>query len=87
MYASVNRVNISSDNGLSPIRGQTIIWTSVGILWTGYLRTNAREIWIEIKPLIHENASENIFCEMAAILWKGDVLIDCEPRVKHDKVR
>ena len=32
MYASVNRISIGSDNGLSPIRRQAIIWTSAGLL-------------------------------------------------------
>ena len=38
----------------------------------GPLGTNFSEIWIEMKKLfIHENAFENIFWEMAAILSKG----------------
>ena len=32
MYASVNQVSVGSDNGLSPIRRQAIVWTSAGIL-------------------------------------------------------
>ena len=43
IYASVNRVIIGSDNGLSPIRRQTIIWTNAGILLIGPLETNLRE--------------------------------------------
>ena len=39
---------IGSDNGLSPDRRQTIIWTNAGILLIGPLGTNFSEIWIEI---------------------------------------
>ena len=38
IYASVNRVSIGSDNGLSPIRCQAIIWNSAGLLSIGPLR-------------------------------------------------
>ena len=47
-YASVNRVNIGSDNGLSPGRRQAIIWASVGILLIGPLVINFSEILIKI---------------------------------------
>ena len=39
---------IGSDNGLSPGRRQAIIWTNVGILLIGLLRTNLSEILIKI---------------------------------------
>ena len=39
---------IGSDNGLSPVRRQAIIWTNAGILLTGPLGTNFSEILIEI---------------------------------------
>ena len=39
---------IGSDNGLSPGRRQTIIWTHAGILLIGPLGTNFSEILIEI---------------------------------------
>ena len=39
---------IGSDNGLSPVRPQVIIWTNAGILLIGPLRTNFSEISIEI---------------------------------------
>ena len=39
---------IGSDNGLSPERRQTIIWTNAGILLIGPLGTNFSEILIEI---------------------------------------
>ena len=34
-YASMNRVSIGSDNGLSPIRHKAIIWTNAGLLSIG----------------------------------------------------
>ena len=40
IYASANRVSIGSDNGLSPIRRQAIIWTSAELLLIGHLGTN-----------------------------------------------
>ena len=48
-YASVNRVSIDSDNGLSPIRRQVIIWTNAGLLSFGSLGTNCSEIVIKIR--------------------------------------
>ena len=49
IYASVNWVSISSDNGLSPDRRQAIIWTNAGILITGPLGTNFNEIQLKIQ--------------------------------------
>ena len=40
IYASVNWVSISSDNGLSPDRRQAIIWTNAGILLIRIKNTN-----------------------------------------------
>ena len=72
IYALVNRVSIGSDNGLSPVRHQAIIWTNAAILSIGRLWTNFSEILIKkIKIFIQENASESIVCEMAAILSSG----------------
>ena len=39
---------IGSDSGLSPGRGQAIIWTNAGVLLIGPLGTNFSEILIEI---------------------------------------
>ena len=39
---------IGSDNGLSPVRRQAIIWTNAGLLSIGPLGTNFSEILIEI---------------------------------------
>ena len=48
IYASVNRVSIDSDNGLSPIRRQAIIWTNAELLSIDPLGTNFNEILIKI---------------------------------------
>ena len=49
IYASLNWVIIGSDNGLSPVLGQAIIWTIAGILLIGPLGTNFSEILIGIQ--------------------------------------
>ena len=38
---------IVSDNGLSPVRSQAIIWTSAGLLPIWSLGINSSEIWIK----------------------------------------
>ena len=71
IYASVNWVRIRSGNGLSPIRRQVIICINAGSLCIGPLGTNFNENLIKnTKLFIHENAYENIVCEMA-ILPRG----------------
>ena len=45
MYASVNQVSTGSDNDLSPIRRQAIIWKSDGLLSFGPLGTDLSEIF------------------------------------------
>ena len=59
-------ITIGSDNGLSPGWRQAINWTSAGILFIGPLETNFNEILIKI--FIDKNASDNVICEMSAIL-------------------
>ena len=51
IYASVNQVATGSDNGLSPVRRQVIIWTNAGILSIGTLAIarNFNEILIEMQ--------------------------------------
>ena len=48
-YASVKYAIIGSDNGLSPVRRQAIIWTNDGLLSIGTPRKNFSEILIEIQ--------------------------------------
>ena len=49
IYASLNRAIIGSDNGLSPVRRQAIIWTNAGILLIEPLGTNFSEVLIGIQ--------------------------------------
>ena len=44
MYASVIHAIIGSDNGISPVRRQSIIWTNDCLLLIGTLETNFSEI-------------------------------------------
>ena len=48
IYASVNRVGIGSDNGLSPIRRQAIIYTNAVVLSIGPLRTISSDFLLKI---------------------------------------
>ena len=69
---------IGSDNGLSPGRRQTIIWTNVGILLIEPLGTNFSEIVIEIitfsvKKMHLKMSSGNwrLFClGLNELIWK-----------------
>ena len=49
IYVSWNWVSIDSDNGLSLIRRQAIIWFKEDLLLIGPLGTNFSEIWIKIQ--------------------------------------
>ena len=60
--------NIGSDNGLSPGRRQTIIWTNAGILLIGPLGTNFSEILIVIHTFSFKKMHLKNVCEMASIL-------------------
>ena len=66
IYASVNQASIDSDNGLSPIWCQ-----SLSKLMLGYCQLLSKFFYHNTKLFIHENASENIVCEMGAILSRG----------------
>ena len=63
---------IDSDNGLSPGRRQTITWTDADLLSMGQVGTNFSEICIKIVIFSLKNVAENVVCEMAAILSRGD---------------
>ena len=49
IYASLNWVIIGSDNGLSPVRRQAIIWTNAVVLLIGPLGTNFSETLMGIQ--------------------------------------
>ena len=67
IYASVNRINIGSDNGLSPIRRQAIIWTNDGLLLIALPGTDFSKVWKGILLF------ENVVCEMASILSQASM--------------
>ena len=57
---------IGSDNGLSPGRRQAIIWTNVGILLIGTLRTNFSEILSEI----HTFSFKKMHLKISSAKWR-----------------
>ena len=64
MHICVNKIiTIGSDNGLSPVWRQTIIWTNAGLLSIRTLTTNFSEILIKIRTFsltkIHLNMSSS----------------------------
>ena len=71
----MNRVSIGSDNGLSPIRRQATYQCWVIVNWTpkNKLQWNFNQA---SNLFTYENATENIVCEMTAILSRGDELTD-----------
>ena len=60
IYASANKVIIASDNGLSPIRHQSIIRTNVILLLFRPLGTHFSETLIEIQTFSLNNITFNI---------------------------
>ena len=72
------QITIGSDNGLSPVRRQAIIWTNAGILLIGPLGTNFSEISIEIQIFsfmkMHLKMS---FGKRRPFCLSLNVLIDC----------
>ena len=52
---------IGSDNDLSPVQCQAIIWTNAGILLIGPLGTNI---------FIQENTFESVVCKMPTKLFR-----------------
>ena len=77
--ASLNWVIIGSDNGLSPVRRQAIIWTNARKLLIGPLETNFSEILIGIQTFSFkkEIAFENVVCKMASILSRPQWVNSC----------
>ena len=67
MHISVSNLTIIvSDNGLSPSRRQTIIWTNAGILLIGPLGTNFSEILI----VIHTFSFKKMHLKMSSAKWR-----------------
>ena len=61
-----NLTIIGSDNGLSPIRRQAIIWTNAGLLSIGPLRTTFSEILIEI----HTFSFKKMYLKISSGKWR-----------------
>ena len=74
IHASVNRVTIGSDNVLSPIRRQAIIWTNARLLSIGLLGTNLSKISIKIRSFSLKMRLEISSNKVAAILSGRDEL-------------
>ena len=67
IFASVEKTIIGSDNGVSPIRCQAIIWTNDDIVnWNIRNTFQCNIIW-NSNAWFQESAFENIVCGMAAI--------------------
>ena len=89
IYASVNQVSIGLDNGLLPIRHHYLnqYWVIVNWPLRNKLQWNFNH---HTKLFIYKNASENIVCEIAAILsrvrWVNVLphlnlgLVSCSPQ-------
>ena len=58
-FAAVNSIIIGSDNGLSPGRRQTIIWTNTAVLLIGHLGRN-----------VCETGSNLMHCHSRKYIWK-----------------
>ena len=66
IYASVNKLIIGSDNGLSPDRRLTMMWTNSGILIIRNLETNFSEILREI----HIFSFTKMYLKMSSAKWR-----------------
>ena len=65
IYASMNWVNIDSDNGLSLVRRKAITWTNAELLSIGSLGTNLSEIQIEI----HDFSFMKMHLKFFSVKW------------------
>ena len=65
MHICVSKLTIiASDNGLSPVRRQAIIWTNAGILLIWTLGTNFSQFVIEIQTFSLTKIRLKMVCEM-----------------------
>ena len=81
-----NLTTICSDNGLSPGRRQTIIWTNAGLLSIGPLRTNFSEILIKM----HNFPFTKMHLKRSSAKWRpfcpgGDELIRPSDATLHQR--
>ena len=66
IYASVKHTNIASDNGLSPIRRQAIIWTNAVILLIRPQGTYFSEILFETRKF----SFKKMHLKMSSAKWR-----------------
>ena len=66
IYASMHCVSIGSDNGLSPVRRQAIIWTNSGLLSIEPLGTIFSEILFEIQNF----SFMKMHLKISAVKWR-----------------
>ena len=66
IYASITYAIIDSDNGLSPVRRQAIIWNNAGILLIGPVGTTLSEILIYIQTF----SFKNIHSQVSSVKWR-----------------
>ena len=74
-----NWVSIASDNGVSPIRRQAIIWTNAGLLSIGRLGTNFSENLIKIQNVSFKKMRLN----MSSAKWLAS---QCRHTYKYGKI-
>ena len=68
----MNRVNIGSDNGMSPVQRQAIIRTNAGLLSVGLLGTNFHDLRIGIQSFSFKKMHLKVSsAKIAAILSRG----------------
>ena len=71
IYASLNWIIIGSDNGLSPVRRQAIIWNIAGIMLIGPLGTNFSEILIGIQTFPFKKLHLKTYSEKWHLFFLG----------------
>ena len=60
IYTSINKAVIISDNDLSPVQCQAIIWANVDLLSVTHYRTYFNEILFENQVFFQQNEFENV---------------------------
>ena len=80
MHIYISKLTIiGSNNGLSPVRRQAIIWTNAGILLIGPLGTNFYE---NSYIFIQGDAFENVACVIVTILSQPQCVNSVNPMIK-----
>ena len=72
----MNRVSIGSDNGLSPIRHQAIIWTNTSSLSIGSLATNFSRFLVKNQTF----SFKKMRLKMSSAKWRPFCPGECELR-------